>query len=323
METPAASAPEAGWSPATWYCVSPTVAATSGGDAAVSEDSLLGRVRFRLGVGGCLRARRPALLPQARIRRALHARTEPSAAAADRGGRGGGNLALAHGAVHLAGELGYSSLHVQFPLAERDHQTLEAAGLLLRKDCQFHWHNARLRSFDDFLATFTVRRSARRRAATAASVSRTGYPLSLADGRRARRKAIWRDVYELISTTFWLRGDPCPTTTSDFFREVSSRTLPESILVILAETGSEPIAAAVFFAANRLFTAATGAATATTTALHFETCYYQGIEYCIREGKQTFRTRYPGRTQDQSRLFAGERRGPRTGSSTRIFRQRP
>lgn len=56
-------------------------------------------------------------------------------------------------AVALAKERGCSSLHVLFP-AEREIAVLAAAGLKIRRDCQFHWHNRGYGSFDDFLATF-------------------------------------------------------------------------------------------------------------------------------------------------------------------------
>ena len=71
--------------------------------------------------------------------------------------------ALLQAAVALAAETECSSLHVLFP-AIADLPYLESAGLLLRKDCQFHWHNNDYTCFDDFLATFTAvkRKKARR-----------------------------------------------------------------------------------------------------------------------------------------------------------------
>jgi predicted N-acyltransferase len=49
--------------------------------------------------------------------------------------------ALVEAAIGLATRRGLSSLHVLFPLPD-ELPVFEAAGLMLRKDCQFHWHNA-------------------------------------------------------------------------------------------------------------------------------------------------------------------------------------
>ena len=61
--------------------------------------------------------------------------------------------ALAGTALEMAREV--SSLHVLFPL-ENEARELQARGLLLRKDCQFHWHNRGYANFDDFLGQFTA-----------------------------------------------------------------------------------------------------------------------------------------------------------------------
>ena len=72
-------------------------------------------------------------------------------------------LALIGGAIEVASRLECSSLHVLFPL-ERELELFRHAGLQIRKDCQFHWHNRNYKDFDDFLVTFTSakRKKARR-----------------------------------------------------------------------------------------------------------------------------------------------------------------
>ena len=62
--------------------------------------------------------------------------------------------ALIDAAVGLAKEHGHSSLHVLFPEAE-ELPYLENAGLMLRKDCQFHWRNDGYDDFDQLLGTFS------------------------------------------------------------------------------------------------------------------------------------------------------------------------
>ena len=204
--------------------------------------------------------------------------------------------ALLDGALTLARDEGYSSLHLLFPTtAER--RAVEAAGLILRKDCQFHWKNHNYENFDAFLNTFSsVKRKKARR--DRRKVVENGIVF-----RRLRGAdlddALWSVVYPLIARTFLQRGS-MPYFNEAFFRTIS-RTLPEQLLVILAEHEGAPVAAAVFFqSANTLWGRYWGS-NGHFDALHFETCYYQGIEYCIDEGKQVFE---PG-TQGEHKISRG------------------
>ncbi len=86
----------------------------------------------------------------------------------------------------------------------------------------------------------------------------------------------------------------------EFFAEVSN-VLPDNILVILAEKANEPIATAVFYrGADALYGRYWGCNT-DVNALHFETCYYQGIDFCIRNGIKRFE---PG-TQGEHKISRG------------------
>lgn len=203
---------------------------------------------------------------------------------------------LIEGAVDLAMHSECSSLHLLFPTAD-EIVLLESAGLLTRKDCQFHWQNRGYHTFDDFLATFTAakRKKAKR------------------DRRRAQESGIrfrrlrgnemddshWSIVHALISRTFLQRGS-LPYFNEEFFRSVS-RQLPDNILVILAEKDAHAVAAAVFFDSERILYGRYWGSNGHYDALHFETCYYQGIEYCIDTGKQVFE---PG-TQGEHKISRG------------------
>jgi predicted N-acyltransferase len=191
--------------------------------------------------------------------------------------------ALLGGAITLAGETGCSSLHILFP-GDDDIGSLRAAGLLLRKDCQFHWQNRGYASFDDFLATFTsakrkkARRDRRRVAEHGIRFRRCkGADLSIDD---------WQVVYALISRTFMLRGS-LPYFNLAFFQALGAAQ-PDNIMVIFAEKDAAPVAAAVFFESENALYGRYWGSDGHYDALHFETCYYQGIDYCIDNGKQLF-----------------------------------
>ena len=212
----------------------------------------------------------------------------------------GGNeeqrLALLGAAKSLADDGEYSSLHILFP--EREELVmLESAGYKVRKDCQFHWHNQDYGSFDDFVAGFSAakRKKVRR---DRRHVAEQGITFRRIRGEDAG-DALWRDVYELISMTFLRRGS-LPYFSLDFFVDVSKR-LPGSILIVLAEKAGSPIAAAIFFDTPETLYGRYWGADADYNALHFETCYYQGIEYCIDSGRQRFN---PG-TQGEHKISRG------------------
>ena len=207
-----------------------------------------------------------------------------------------GAQALVTAAVALAGESQCSSFHIQFP-TEQEVPLLEAAGLLIRKDCQFHWRNRGYKTFDDFLATFTAakRKKAKR---DRRRVEENGIRFRRLKGNEIG-ETDWAVVYALISRTFMRRGS-LPYFNEAFFESLS-RQLPESILVILAEKDARTVAAAVFFESEQVLYGRYWGSDGHYDALHFETCYYQGIDYCIDTGKQAFE---PG-TQGEHKISRG------------------
>jgi hypothetical protein len=199
-------------------------------------------------------------------------------------------------ARQLAIDEGHSSLHVLFP-AGSELNALQDGGLRLRKDCQFHWHNRDYAGFDDFLATFSSakRKKARR---DRRRVQEQGITFRRFKGHETDA-AIWKDVYELISIPFLRRGS-MPYFSFDFFREIS-RMLPHNVLIVLAEKDRVPVAAAVFYDTVDALYGRYWGADSQYNALHFETCYYQGIDYCIEHKRKRFE---PG-TQGEHKVSRG------------------
>ena len=214
---------------------------------------------------------------------------------ADRNDRDAARL-LVNAAIKLAGDANCSSFHILFP-EPGELELLRDAGLHIRKDCQFHWHNDNYDSFDDFLETFSsVKRKKTRR--DRRRVAEGGITFRHLRGSDLDA-GLWQIVYRLISMTFMQRGS-LPYFSQEFFNEIS-RALPDNILVILAELQGQPIAAAVFFESEQVLYGRYWGSDGHYDALHFETCYYQGIEYCINTGKQLFE---PG-TQGEHKISRG------------------
>jgi len=193
-------------------------------------------------------------------------------------------------------ELGASSLHCLFP-TDAEREAFESAGYLARKSCQFHWHNRGYADFDEFLGTFSSekRKKARRERRR---VGEAGIRFEQARGDELSVED-WDAVYDFHARTFLRRGRP-PYLNREFFAEVA-RTMPEDIVIMLARYERTPIAAAICFRGGGALYGRYWGSLADFHGLHFEACYYQGIEYCIREGLEKFE---PG-TQGEHKISRG------------------
>jgi predicted N-acyltransferase len=204
--------------------------------------------------------------------------------------------ALIEAASEHARAQDYSSWHVLFP-AEEDLAGLRAAGLILRQDCQFHWFNRDYESFDAFLATFTAekRKKAkreRRRVAEAGIEFDTRMGGDVDD-------ALWKILYEFYADTFYRHGHE-PYLNLDFFKRIAAR-MPERLMLKVARYGSQPIAVAIFFVGDDALFGRYWGAGGNYHSLHFEACYYQGIEFCIEKRLKRFE---PG-TQGEHKVPRG------------------
>ncbi len=203
---------------------------------------------------------------------------------------------LAKQLIALAQDEHLSSAHVLFPV-EGELDTLRDAGFLLRKDCQFHWRNRGYGSFDEFIGTFRAdkRKKALRERRR---VEEQGIRMQLLSGAEVTHD-LWRIVFGFSERTFAVHGHE-HYLNADFLQSVA-QLMPESLLVVLAWLEETPIASAIFFRSHDTLYGRYWGSSGDYHSLHFETCYYQGIEYCIRTGLQHFE---PG-TQGEHKIARG------------------
>ena len=203
---------------------------------------------------------------------------------------------LAAALVELQTRLGCSSLHVLFP-PEAQRAELTAGGGLPRQGVQFHWHNAGYADFDAFLATLArdkrkkIRQERRR-------VLDAGVTLRRLRGAEIDRE-LWQFLTRCYRNTYRLHGSS-PYLNGAFFRHLGDH-LGDHVLMVLACRGDTPIAAALdLFDDTRLWGRHWGAIEH-VPGLHFEACYYQGIEFCIEQGLAIFE----GGAQGEHKLARG------------------
>jgi len=204
--------------------------------------------------------------------------------------------ALAEALRQDAGRAGVSGTHANFTTPE-DQLALEAAGFLRRHDCRFLWQNRGYRDFDDFLDGFRAEkrkklRRERRRVAESGIVFR-----SLAG--ESIEPPLWETIFGFSERTFLLHGS-AHYLNARFLAAVARRR-PGAVAVKVAERDDVPVAAAIFFQGGSTLYGRYWGSAAREDSLHFEACYYQGIEHCIAHGLDSFD---PG-TQGEHKLARG------------------
>lgn len=178
-----------------------------------------------------------------------------------------------------------SSAHILFPLGEQT-QAMVDQGFMLRDSVQFHWHNHQFVNFEQFLSTLTMKRRKNIRQERE-KVNREGITFRHIPGQSATDQD-WEFFYQCYANTY-MEHHSSPYLNQDFFKLLCSR-MPENLHLILAQRGTSPIAASLLFVDATSSTAygRYWGALEHIPCLHFETAYYQAIEYCIEQKIETF-----------------------------------
>jgi predicted N-acyltransferase len=176
-----------------------------------------------------------------------------------------------------------SSLHWLFT-DTRDTELFRDAGYPLRLGCQFHWHNENYESFEHYLATFTaqkrkqIKRERRR-------VQEQGITLEIRHGDEMTED-MWQ-IYHRFYTSTFDRKSGMATLSQEFFQEIGTR-MPRNVVVVFARHGQDYIASAFNLRGTETLYGRHWGCRAEYHSLHFEACYYQGLDYCIDQGLRSF-----------------------------------
>ncbi len=191
-----------------------------------------------------------------------------------------------------------SSVHWLFPDSQQN-ALMRHGELAERWDCQFHWHNHDYDDFEGYLAHLTSKRrkqirKERREAATAPVeiILRHGDELS---------EAQIKGYHELYCSTYDRKWG-FPALTLGFFQELAAR-MPQQLILILAHRNGRYIAGAHLLRGTNTLYGRNWGCTEHHRSLHFEMCYYQGINYCINQGLAVFEAG----AQGEHKIFRGFR----------------
>ncbi len=190
---------------------------------------------------------------------------------------------LGEAALELAAAEEVSSLHILFT---DDAQTrlLESLQMMRRTGTQFHWFNRGYSDFDDFLATFVsskrkkLKRERRR-------VIEQGIEIEVLDGFSATHQH-WHYFSRFYLATFDKHWGYA-TLNEPFFRHLGA-SMPGNIVLVMAKYRGDYVAAALSLRSSDTLYGRHWGCLEEFHSLHFELCYYQGIEYCINHGLSRF-----------------------------------
>lgn len=190
---------------------------------------------------------------------------------------------LCSAAIQFCKQHDLSSWHILF----EDRATLreiESPTMMLRCDIQFHWQNDHYRDFDDFLSRLSSRKRKNIRKERQSS-QQYGLDIRMHQGHELGN-ADWERVYDLYQGIYD-RKYGTATLNSAFFKYLG-QNLGQRILVALVRDKEEIVACSVFFRSDTHLYGRVWGCDHFYRHLHFECCYYQGIDYCIEQGLEYF-----------------------------------
>ena len=187
--------------------------------------------------------------------------------------------ALAQAMVTLGERLGVSSLHITFPTND-EWQKFGNLGLLQRVGQQFHWQNRDYDNFDGFLSDLTSRKRKAIRKERAA-IADHGLTINCLTGNDIS-EGHWDYFYRFYRDTTdkkWGQN----YLNREFFSLLGDR-MGESVVLVMVEKAGQPVAGALNLKGGDILFGRNWGCNADFKFLHFETCYYQAIDYAIANG---------------------------------------
>ncbi|NMF90655.1 GNAT family N-acetyltransferase [Aromatoleum petrolei] len=191
--------------------------------------------------------------------------------------------ALIAAAQGICAENGFSTWHVALATTA-DIDAVAASGLLVSHDVQYHWSDAGFGDFDGFLQSFSAEkrrkvRAERRRAAG------SGLRIDVRHGDEVGGHE-WPGLHRLYKSTFDRFGN-FAAFSPECFAELAT-TLGDRMVLFTAHDGDETVALSLCFRSHDTLFGRYWGASRHVDSLHFELCFYRGIDYCLSHGLTRF-----------------------------------
>lgn len=156
--------------------------------------------------------------------------------------------------------------------------------LFERHTIQFHWFNRNYSDFDHFLSTFTARQRKNVRKERQSIIDQN-IEITHYCGADITNELL--DYFFIAYQSSYLKREHTPHLNRDFFERLIA-SLPEKILLMMASRDGEFVASAFYIIDDNQLLGRYWGCSQEVNNLHFELCYYQGIDYCINNGLDLF-----------------------------------
>ena len=192
--------------------------------------------------------------------------------------------------------IGVSSVHWLFT-NEQDTRELENQNLMLRLGCQFHWQNKNYTDFDHYLSFFNSK-NRKKIKRERKQIQQQEISIEIKTGHEMTNE-LWHIYHDFYTSTFDKKSGMA-TLSLNFFKAIGE-TMPDNILVLFAKHEDHYVASAFCIRGKNTLFGRHWGCNAEFDSLHFELCYYQGLEYCINHGLNRFE---PG-AQGEHKIYRG------------------
>ena len=176
------------------------------------------------------------------------------------------------------------SWHILFP-NESGKDVLRERYFVERYNYRFTWKNENFTDFDNFLSIFTSRQRATIRKERK-SISKLDIKFKCKKHNEITDED-WDLFYVFYQKTYYERAQN-PYLNKEFFKLINTANQIVKPVIFFAEIAGEPIGASLCFEGEETLYGRHWGATTKIKNLHFECCYYQGIEYCIKNNLKFF-----------------------------------
>ena len=192
-------------------------------------------------------------------------------------------LQLCQAAITFCEKHSLSSWHLLFPESSI-LKSLGSLNIMARCDVQFHWQNHDYENFNAFLATLSSRKRKNIRKERQVA-QQHGFDIRMHQGYELSEDD-WSTVHELYASIY-NRKYGAATLSREFFQHLG-KAMNDRVLVVLARDQDRIIATSLFFRSDSHLYGRIWGCEGYAHNLHFECCYYQGIDYCIENGLRWF-----------------------------------
>lgn len=177
-----------------------------------------------------------------------------------------------------------SSFHCLFTNEKDTEYFNKNPHFMMRLGCQFHWTNNNYKSFTHYLDYLTSKKRKQIKRERRI-VKEQDIEFEILNGHEAT-EFHWDTYHRFYESTFE-RKSGMPTLSNNFFKEIAN-TMPENIVLVLARYQGKYVASAFNLKGTDTLYGRHWGCNEDFDNLHFEACYYQGLEYCIEHGLKYF-----------------------------------